>query len=310
MRAIATLRSAPVVVSLVLAATLFAPAVAGAARTSTANPVAGHDTTRRALVSANGYATSLFSKIPLPALATPIAKPTTPLQPVSGSLGLAHMADVTRYFTLPSSFDVEGFAKSHFPSSQWQGDSSTTDGGNRVSSSFSILPLCRDRHAAYCGATYTTGSLGAGRQELRVDVAVVWLPVHVVYLPTSGVVTLTGYARISLMNQSSGPVVVTLNASQVKHLRSAIALLRSAPGGMCMEDSLLYRISVASQAGGKVIWSARADECPGEFVVSRPGGNIALNGRSCALDGLVTSFFPGKEARGTKSGLKACQPSL
>ena len=310
MRATPTFRSARLVGSLVLAATLFAPAVAGATQTSTANPVAGHDTMRRASVSANGYATSLFSKIPLPALAAPIAKPTTPLQPVSGSLGLAHTANITRYFTLPSSFDVEGFAKSHFPSSQWQGQSSTTDGGYRVSSSFSILPLCRDRHASYCGVTYTTASLGVGRQELRIDVAVVWLPVHVVYLPTSGVVTLTGYATISLMNRSSGPVVVTLNTSQVQHLRSAIALLRSAPGGMCMEDSMLYKISVANKADGKVVWSASADECPGELVVSRPGASVALNGRSCALDGLVSSFFPGREAQGTKSGLKACQPSL
>src|SRR5665213_687352 len=213
MRAIPTFRSACLVGSLVLAATLFVPAVVGATQTSTANPVAGHDTTRRASVASTGYSTSLFLKIPLPALATAIAKPTTPLQPVSGSLGLAHTADVTRYFTLASSFDVAGFAKSHFPSSQWQGESSTTDGGYRVSSSFSKLPLCRNRHAAYCGVTYTTGSLGAGRQELRVDVAVVWLPVHVVYLPASGVVTLTGYATISLMNRSSGPVVVTETSS-------------------------------------------------------------------------------------------------
>ena len=310
MRAIPTFRSACLVGSLVLAATLFVPAVVGATQTSTANPVARHDPTRRASVSANGYATSLFLKIPLPALATAIAKPTTPLQPVSGSLGLAHTAHVTRYFTLASSLDIAGFAKSHFPASQWRGESSTTDGGYRVSSSFSMLPLCRDRHAAYCGVTYTTGSLGAGRQELRIDVAVVWLPIHVVYLPTSGVVTLTGYATISLMNRSTGPVVVTLNASRVQHLRSAIALLRSAPGGVCMEDSMLYKISVANKADGKVVWSASADECPGELVVSRPGASVALNGRSCALDGLVSSFFPGKEAQGTKSGLKACQPSL
>ena len=310
MRVTPLLRSSPVVVSLMLAATLFAPAVAGATPTSTANPVAGPDTTRRASVSASGYATSLFSKIPLPALVTPIVKPASPLQPVSGSPGLAHTADVTRYFTLTTSFDVGGFAKSHFPSSQWQGSGSTYDGGYRVSYSFSAMPLCADRHASYCGVTYTAASLGAGRQELRVDVAVVWLPVHVVYLPTSGVVTLTGYEKISLMNRSSGPVVVTLNASQVKHLRSAIAHLRTAPGGTCMEDSLLYKISVAKRVDGKVFWSARADECPGELVVSRSGSSVALNGRFCALDGLVSSFFLRHEALGTKSGLKTCQPSL
>lgn len=289
---------------------LFASTDVGATQSLSANRPAAHRAARHASVSAKGYATSLFARIPLPPTATPIATPTKPLQPVTGSPSLSHVEDVTRYYLLPSSSGVGGYARSHFPSDEWQGTGSTSDGGYRVSYSFSGLALCSDRHAAYCGVTYTTAALPGGRQELRVDVAVVWLAVHVVYLPTTGVVTLTGFEKISLMNPSSGPVVVTLSAKQVKRLRVAIARLRPSPGGICMEDSALYKIVVANKGGGEVFWSASADECPGALMVSSRGSHVALNGRSCQLEGLVSSFFPGKEAQGTKAGLKVCQRSL
>jgi hypothetical protein len=263
-----------------------------------------------AKVSGRTYSTSLFSKIPFPSGATLLAAPMAPLQPVTGSLGLAQAVDIARYYLVPSSVDVVGFAKAHFPQSDWQGTGSSVDGGYHTSASFSALSLCPDRHASYCGVTYSARTLNAHQQEMRVDVTVVWMAIHVVLLPTTGVVTVTGYNRISLMNSSSSPVRVELNTSQTKKLRNAIGLLRSSPAGSCMEDSTLYKISVASKADGKVFWSAIADECPGELIVTSRGSRIALIARSCPLEMLVATFFPAREAQGTKSGLKVCQPSL
>jgi hypothetical protein len=77
-----------------------------------------------------------------------------------------------------------------------------------------------------------------------------------------------------------------------------------------MEDSTLYKISVTSKTDGKVFWSAIADECPGDLTLTSGVSRTALTARSCPLERLVASFFPSGEAKGTKLGLKACQPSL
>lgn len=301
--------SAPVVVAIVTAMSVIAITPAGAVKSSGSRTLPNHTVLFRAKVSGQTYAASLFPKIPFPSGTTRLAAPIKPLHPVTGSLGLAHTVDIARYYLVPSSADVPGFAQTHFPKSEWQGSGSTFDGGYHTSNSFSAMSLCPDRHASYCGVTYSARALLGNRQELRVDVAVVWVPVHVVLLPTTGVVTVTGYDKISLMNPSTGAVRVELNTSEKKKLRKAISLLRSSPGGLCMEDSTLYKISVASTTDGTVSWSATADECPGELVVTSHGSRIALNARSCPLDMLVATFFNARSAQGTKSGLKVCQPS-
>ena len=255
------------------------------------------------------YAVSLFSKIPIPSGVTRLTAAIKPLHPVTGSPGYSNVADVVRYYSATSSIGVNGFAEAHFPKSEWQGTGSTYDGGYHTSGNFSAMSLCTNRHAAYCGVTYSAVSLTKNQQELRIDVAVVWAPIHVVVLPTSGVVTLTGYDKTSLMNASSDPVHVELNENQVQRLSNAIAHLRSSPGGLCMEDSTLYKISVAHTANGKAFWSASADECPGQLSVQDHGRQIALNARSCPLEKLVSTFFPPHSAVGTKLDLKMCNSS-
>ena len=290
----------------VIAISLVASTTVSATQTASSRRGAANTAPRHASVSAKSYATSLFARIPVPPSATPIAPPSKPLLAVTGSPIFSHVVHLTRYYVLPASFSVGRFAKSHFAASEWQGTGSSSDGGYRTSYSLAGLGLCRDRHATYCSVTYTTTAISNAQQELRIDVDVAWAAIHTVYLPTSGAVTLTGYERLSLMNASSGPVDVTLNASQVQRLRTAISRLRSSPGGMCMEDSTLYKISVAAKSGATVLWSAVADECPGTLTVTSKSARVALNDRSCALEHLVSTFFPAKEAQGTKAGLKVC----
>jgi len=286
-----------IVVSVVTAFALLSMAPASASATSS-NQTAGRT-----------YAIALFSKIPIPSDVTLLSAPVKPLHPVTGSPGYSNVIDVTRYYSAPTSIDVNGFAEAHFPKSEWQGTGSSFDGGYHTSGSFSALSLCTDRHAAYCDVTYSAEVLTKSQRELRIDIAVVWAPIHVVLLPTTGVVTLTGFDKISPMNASSGPVKVELNANQVKKLRNAIALLRSSPGGLCMEDSTLFQISVSPTATGKAFWSASADECPGQLIVNALGRQVALNARSCPFEKLVGTYFPPHSATGTKVGLKVCESS-
>ena len=271
-----------------VAVALVAPAPAGAAAS-----------TPRA------YTNALFTRVPIPPQAHRVASPPAPI----GQLGATFSLDVVhlvRYYLVASTFGVAHFAQSHFAHDEW-GQSGTVDGAYS-SYEFSAMSLCANPHAAFCGVTYSFEQLSGSRQELRVDVIVVWKAVHVVELP-AGTVTLTGYRTISLTNPSSGPVTVTPTPAQVARLRSDIAALRSAPGGMCMEDSLLYKLSVTS-ATGRVIWSATADECPGVLLVTTSHGRVALNDRSCALDSLVASMLPSPGAAGSIEGLKACQSAF
>ncbi|HUX03965.1 MAG TPA: hypothetical protein VMV53_03540 [Acidimicrobiales bacterium] len=279
-----------------------------AATTSSSAPRAPHRARSRVVTTGHAYAAALSATMPLPGGATRLATPLASLHPVTGGFEFAHLADIPHYYVLNSPINVTAWAESRFPPRDLQGSGSTYDGGLHTSVTFSVLERCHDRRAAYCAVTYSAETLSAGRQELRVDTAVVWTAVHVAHLPRTGVVTLTGYDHLSLMKSPSDPVTVTLSRTQTDLLREAIASLRGSPGGLCMEDTTLYTITVRSSTDAKVFWSAVADQCPGELVVSRPGSRLVLNGRSCRLESLVSSFLPPGRARATKEGLKGCEP--
>jgi hypothetical protein len=290
------IRPSALAASLVIATCLLASSSSGASATLSDS------------ISGRSYAQSLFSRVPLPSGVTRLSAPIKPVRQITGNPGFANLVDVVRYYRSPSSINVTAFAQSHFAKSAWEGSGSSVDGGLQISASVSALSLCTNRHVAYCGVTYTERALSGG-EELRVDVAVVWTPIHVVLLPTSGVVTLTGYGRLSLANSPGDPTRIDLNASQVTRLRNAIAVLRSSPGGQCMEYSSLYTISIASTANAKPFWIATADECPGELTIKYDGRQVSLNARSCPLESLINSFFPPHTAAGTRLELKVCQTS-
>jgi hypothetical protein len=309
MRSVLTCRNRAPTVAVVLATLLIATTPVGAIQSSRTSSGVNLEITSRVLQSGLAQADLLLGEIPIPSGAARLVAPIQPINPVTGMLGYRETVDVTRYYLLPRWFGVSTFAETHFPHSEWQGTGSTSDGGYHTSDSFLIMSLCPNRHAAFCGVTYTAQELAGRGMELRTDVTVIWLPVHVVHLPMTGNVTLTGFKRIPLMMQSSGSVRVALNRAQVAKLRDALEQLRSSPGGMCMEDSLLYKIAVTSMSSGKVFWSASADECPGIVSVTSRDGEVLVNGRSCPLDRLIASFFPLTAAAGTRTGLMACQMS-
>jgi len=232
---------------------LVAIAPVGATKSPGNHPSKDRATSSLTMVTGRTYADALFARMPIPSGVAILATPIAPLRPVIGALGVTNIVDIARYYLVPSSLNVVQFANAHFPRSDSEGSGTSVGAYEYTSASFSVLSLCSNRHASYCGVTYSARGIRGDRQEMRVDVTVVWMPIHVVHLPTTGVVTITGYDKISLSRSSSIPVRVKLTTSQTKKLRGDIALLRSSPGGLCMEDSTLYKIFVvpkpASTAG-------------------------------------------------------------
>ena len=300
------------VVAIALVPLTFATALPVAAlATHHVGAVSSSDTTARTSTTARSYATAISTHIAVPSGAVRVTSPPEPLQSNMGTYVQDPSVDLTRFYLLPASFGVVAFAKSHFASDQWMGTGGPAS-NSTVSVEFSIMSLCPNRHASFCAVTYSSRTLSANQQELRVDVVVEWMPIDVVLMPVSGVVSVTGFKGLSLSGPSTGPVTVTLTSAQAHQLRADISTLRESPPAGCQENTTLYRIAIATNAGGKVMWSAVGTGCISQLTVldpHNPHNSVVLNAASCPLAHLVTSFFPASAAPGTREGLKYCQPS-
>jgi hypothetical protein len=263
-----------------------------------------------AIVAAgNAYARHLLNIQPIPPEAREVTTLPTTLAPngvVGPSPGLrwAH-----HLFLLPLSISVDQYVRAHLLA----GEKVTETGSGNSPNSYPTYNLgvsltCASPHITFCGVFYQTTQAKNGQQELRVDVQVVYLPILHVQMPTTGVVTVTGYQRISLANPSSGLTSVVLTQHQALTLRTVIAELKDFGGGMCMEDSQLLKIKIVHK--GKLIWSATADECPGVLQINSGASTLTLNDRSCTFWHVVDTFFNAGTANGTKSGSRVCADSL
>jgi hypothetical protein len=200
---------------------------------------------------------------------------------------------------------VDQFVRTHLP----HGETVTETGSGFSRNAYPTYNLglsltCDSPHITFCGVYYQTTEAKNGEQELRVDVQVDYLPIIRAQMPTSGVVTVTGYGQTSLMDGSSDPTSVVLTHHQALTLRTVIAGLKDFGGGMCMEDSLMLKISEVKN--GKVVWSATADECPGALTITSTEASLSLYDRSCSFWHVVDSFFASGTANGTKSDSKVC----
>ena len=87
---------------------------------------------------------------------------------------------------------------------------------------------------------YTLWPLGS-RTELRVDAQVVWLPNRPSeeVAASHGDVDLTGFAAVSPMEGSSGPVTTRLRGAQAGAILAVLKALPLGPQGLCTEDEVL-----------------------------------------------------------------------
>jgi hypothetical protein len=146
---------------------------------------------------------------------------------------------------------------------------------------------------------YVIGTTKSGQQELAVTAQVNYLPVLHVKMPTTGVVTLTGYRELSLAFASSDPTSVVLTHEQALTLRSAIEGLKDlGTDSGCMEDSLLLKIKIVKD--GRVVWRATADSCPGALTIESATTNAILDNENCAFWHTVDGDFPSGAATATK----------
>jgi hypothetical protein len=211
---------------------------------------------------------------------------------------------VSRNFKVPAPVDLAAYFDAHLPSNRGPGGCSTYSSNSGTQLHCQRALVCANRNATLCGASYNYETVGQ-QQELRVGVYVVWLPIVSASFPSGGTVTVTGYAHPTAMSGSSGPISANPTLAQRRTLAAALAELRGAPGGLCMEDGTLFTITVRSSVRDNVVWQARADICPGTVVVSWSGHEVALNGRNCALAHAVRAVLP-LAARATHEYLSNC----
>ena len=272
----------------------------------------GSTTSAQTTASATAYASPILDQAPVPKGAMVVAHLPVPLPNGSGRPLVTGLVDVHRFFLLPRSFDLEGFVRGHLPKgASVIGTGSGSGNGIPLTVYVATALSCPSRNVSFCQLDYTAANVANGGQELRIDVLVVWLPLITVIMPTNGVVTLTAYDHLSLANPPRDPVSVVLNHAQVIKLRGVIASLNPAGGGQCMEDTRLYVLATSRGPGTPITWHAIGDGCGGVLIVEGQSGRsspVGLNGNSCALRRLVTSFLPLGEAAGTRTAIKYCQP--
>jgi hypothetical protein len=291
-------RSALLAAALGVACLGLPPAIAFGAPTTTTLPAS-------IVVAGNGYARHLLALQPIPSEARKVATLSTPIAPSSdvGDGGLVRHA--WNLYLLPLSVSVDSFVRAHLPAGETVTEKGYSDGPHIYPvDNLGLSRSCVSPHITYCGVFYTTTEAKNGEQELRVDVQVIYLPIVHATMPTSGVVTVTGYGKISLMDSSSDPVSVVLTHHQALTLATVVAELKDFGGGMCMEDSQLLKIKIVQD--GKVIWSAAADSCPGVLGITSGSSTQTLDARSCAFWHVVNSFFAPGTASGTKVGGESC----
>jgi hypothetical protein len=138
-------------------------------------------------------------------------------------------------------------------------------------------------------------------------------PTTKVSLPATGVISVTGYARMTAANGSSEPTTVVLTRRQVTELRQAIAKLPQPPSSsgkpiICMEEDTVFTISVAPTRGGSADWVATAYLCPapGLLSIKDATGPQQAAVPYCVLRSFITSIFPKSKVAGTRAAFKFC----
>jgi hypothetical protein len=132
-------------------------------------------------------------------------------------------------------------------------------------------------------------------------------PRHLLW-PTSEVVTVTGFGRLSPMNPSSAPLSVVLTPSEALALNSQVEALPLTGLLNCHENSVVFTIAVAQRSGGPPNWTATDWECPapGVLYIHLSDGIQELRGQVCTLRSLVTQILPKNAAKGTRAEFKLC----
>ncbi len=132
-------------------------------------------------------------------------------------------------------------------------------------------------------------------------------------MPSTGIVTITGYGASSPENPSTRPRSVVLSESQAAALRtrvSEIPTLKQPTGRViCMENETVFRIAVkGAQSSSRTVWVAQAERCPAPGILYIHGQDAGKpeGGRYCTLKTLLLSIFPKGTVNVTRKELRSC----
>jgi hypothetical protein len=260
------------------------------------------------LAAGTAYARHLLSEQPVPPGARTISSLPTPegSLPVVG--GTADVRSAHHFYLLPESFQVDRYVLAHLPSGENANGTGTLHAPNAANVyTLTVSGTCVSPHVTFCVIYYVSTQTKSGEQELAITAQDSYLPILHVKMPTTGVVTITGYGKTSIFG-SSDPTSVVLTHDQVLQLRSAIEGMKDlGTNSGCMESSLLLKIKIVKS--GKVVWSAAANDCPGALTITSTKTNGSLDNRNCTFWHAVDSFFPGGTAKGTRAARATCSTS-
>jgi hypothetical protein len=262
-----------------------------------------------ARVAPEDLARSTLASAPIPQSARRVRRLPIPL---GGGVGLDEpaMVDVSKLYVLASVGNLARFLETHAP----RGSTVVGpefDGSNRVPYSmtqYTVTLPTSNQHVSLDMLGYETTSEPNGTVELRVDAAVVWLPIRLISLPTTGDVTVTGYGGLSDEGGSSAPFTVRLNDGETLRLAQVLEGLPAASADvLCSGGSTLFSIRATTTPRGPLTWSGTADVCPGVLTVHGYGATASFDARTCSLERVVASLFPPGAAMATRATFTACQ---
>lgn len=156
-------------------------------------------------------------------------------------------------------------------------------------------------------------STSEDQSELRVDAVAIWVPTRPAteVAPAGGVVSVTGFGDVTVKDPfSKDPVTVTLTRARAAGLVQTLNSLPLGPkSGVCMEASLLYKISIRPKSGARQSFLAEGWACEAAVNVTK-GGKVmpTLRDRTCKLDAEVKAVLP-RSAHGTRRAVAGCPTS-
>ncbi len=265
---------------------------------------------RPAKETATSFALRVLKEATIPPGAHPTHKVLCGwLSHAASSVAISNLTDLHKLYVVAKSPDeVENFVKAHLRhgakvTSTGNGSSSTcTEEDVEVS-----LPTSGNNEYL-AQLVYTIAPVGTV-SELRTDAQTVWVPNRPVgeVAPAGRVMEVTGFSESSAAEGSSGPVTVRLDNPQAARIRRAFNALPRSPRVMCMEDSVLFEITILSKAGLRPFFAASGYECGGTVAVTEHEETLpSLYDRNCSLLRVVAKLLPPK-AKATREIAGECK---
>ena len=227
----------------------------------------------------------------------------------TSSVGIGDLTDLHKlYLVATSPNEVENYVAAHL-----RHGAKVTSSGNGSS------PQCTEADVEVSLPTsgnneylaelvYSVAPVGTG-SELRIDAQTVWVPNRPAgeVAPTGRVMEVTGFSQSSAAEGSSGPVTVRVDNPQAATIRRLFNALPRGPRVLCMEDSVLFEITILTKAGLPPFFTADGYECGDTIAVTEHQETLpSLYDRNCSLLRAVGKLLPPK-ARSTREIAGQCK---